>query len=89
MAQRQSIYYVLKVSMMVDNCTHNEHNPQIHFWYITTTILNLWQNDRHECYILGPSQGIFYMQQVPSVVDNCTKYKQNQPIPFWAITTNA
>ena len=32
--------------------------------------------------LLLPHQCIFYMHQVPIVVDYCTKYKENQPILF-------
>ena len=50
----------------------------IRYIYITTNIPNLW-NNRHKCYIFVQSHGIFYMHQVPIMVDYCIKYEQNQP----------
>ena len=67
--------------------TQHEHNPRIHFRYITTNIQHLWYNG-HKCYILAQSQSIFYMHQVPIVVTYCTKYEQNQPLIFLDIATN-
>ena len=42
----------------------------LNFKLCTTNIQNIWHNDGHKCYILAPSQGIFYMHQVPRVLDN-------------------
>ena len=70
------VYVQYKASMMVDHCIQN---PLKHVGYITTNIQNVGSKG-HKCYILLQSQGIFYMHTVPIVVDNCTKYEQNQPI---------
>ena len=43
--------------------------------------------DMHVNATLWQSQYIFYMHQVPILIDYCTKYEQNQPILFHNIAT--
>ena len=78
---------------MVDRCAQHEQNLLIHLRFISDIALQTYKiydimNIQCKCYILTQSQDIFYMHQVPIVVDYCTKYEQNQPIIFWDITTN-
>ena len=70
---------------MVDHCTQHEQNPFTYLRYITTNILNLWNNE-HKLYIMEQSQGIVYMHEVLIVVDYCAKYEEKQSFLLWDIT---
>ena len=63
-------------------------NINMSHWSISHISLPTYMflNSGYKCYILAHSQG--YMHQVPTVVDYCAKYAQNQPFLFRDIITN-